>query len=61
VKYEPLSTIVANTAGLTSSSNFNELSTLQKIQIMNSAQQLICSYFNKKGRDNYLTDTSEGA
>jgi len=60
VKYETLSTIVANTAWLTSDSNFSELLTLQQTQIMNSAQQLICSYSNEKDRDDYLTDTSEG-
>jgi hypothetical protein len=61
MSYEPLSNILASgmitTLGV--DFNFDDLADLQKIQIINSAQQVVCDYYNKNGKDNYLTDTSE--
>jgi hypothetical protein len=45
--------------GLGTDSNFDELEDSQKIQIMNSAQQVICDLFNKNDKNDYLADTTE--
>lgn len=59
--YVPLSTILASNimVGLGTDSNFDELEDSQKIQIMNSAQQVICDLFNKNDKNDYLADTTE--